>query len=176
MNLFQWLGDEAKSLKTFRIIFLSVPINLLIVMIMATLLSIMGLLPENSKPIGIPILTWFFPVFLFLAALFEELIFRLLPLLVGIAILHGYDIEEKSSYYPRLILMFSAAIIFGYAHGSWVNIFLQGFAGLVFSLVWLKCGGLQKRWVKATLCSTLAHALYNGAIALIIISQGGTAL
>ncbi len=93
----------------------------------------------------------FFALLPFLAAL-EELIFRL-PL----AIFLKYNIQPGALLVVAVLL----SILFGLAHGGLVGVPIQGIMGLVFCVVFLKCGGLQMKYQKAFLSSTAVHFTYN---------------
>jgi hypothetical protein len=66
--------------------------------------------------------------------------------------------------------------ILGYLHGGWPNIVLQGFAGLVYSVIFLKFGGLEKHFVKGLLASSFAHFLHNLTLALLLLACGSKTL
>ena len=114
------------------------------------------------------LLTWRFPFVLFFFALAEELLFRFLFLADAVK----YDASLKIVIGLSII----SSVLFGFVHGGAIKIPMQGVFGLVFCYVYLRCGGFQGRFVKATLCSTLSHFLWNGSIALIAISKGETML
>lgn len=103
----------------------------------------------------------YFFIFLATAAISEEIVFRFFPLHIVVEIIKN----------PRVVLIVAiiVSIIFGYLHGNWQKIFLQGITGFVLSCVYLKCGGFQKRWLKALAASSLTHILFNLTLALIFI-------
>ncbi|KKT82426.1 MAG: hypothetical protein A3B99_00195 [Candidatus Yanofskybacteria bacterium RIFCSPHIGHO2_02_FULL_44_12b] len=88
------------------------------------------------------------PAFFFIAVVFaplmEELIFRFFPIT-----LVRFVTKNKLVLWLTIL---SVSIIFGYLHGYWQNIFIQGFAGIMFSRAFL-AGGL--------LCSFSAHSFVN---------------
>ncbi|MCP4520971.1 MAG: CPBP family intramembrane metalloprotease [Cytophagales bacterium] len=98
------------------------------------------------------------------AALIEELIFRMLPF-VFINLTSGFKLFKflKGRYLEIVIL---SSIIFGYAHGGFINIFIQGIGGFGLYLVFLKTQTSTNSTTLATLVATLCHALYNISIFL----------
>lgn len=81
------------------------------------------------------------------APLCEEFMYRLLP----IRVVKKYTSDMRIIW---LVIMLSSTL-FGLAHGSLANIFVQGATGLVFGWIYLKGG----YWA-----AVLTHALYNGLV------------
>jgi membrane protease YdiL (CAAX protease family) len=84
-----------------------------------------------------------------LAPLIEELIFRETPLR---RTLNTYWTEQRKVVVTSTI--FALSVIFGYLHGSVLNIFLQGVGGLVLSWVYLANN-------RSYLSAVITHSLYN---------------
>ena len=65
-------------------------------------------------------------------------------------------------FVPRRYL-FAAVVVaaagFGWAHGDMRKILVQGIGGLLFSWLFLKCGGFHGHPVRGILCATLGHYL-----------------
>lgn len=91
-----------------------------------------------------------------LLAALEELIFRL-PL----ALFVRKNVRPLTLVSATLLL----SLFFGLGHGGWVGVPMQGVMGIVFCIVFLKCGGLEKNYRKAFFSSTFVHFSYN-AIAI----------
>ncbi len=90
---------------------------------------------------------------LFMALIFapfiEEALFRMLPLtLVG-----GLKRDQI-----RAVLIAVCGIIFGWAHGSPLNVFIQGFVGLMLGWLYLKNNSSQ--WASYISC-VIVHSAYN---------------
>ncbi len=90
---------------------------------------------------------------LFMALVFapfiEEALFRMFPLtLVG-----GLSRDRV-----RAVLIAVCCIIFGWAHGSPLNVFIQGFVGLMLGWLYLKNNTSQ--WASYISC-VIVHAAYN---------------
>lgn len=75
----------------------------------------------------------------------EELLYRKLAIKFSRYFFNNY-------YVQWIAIIFLSAIVFGWIHGSWHHIIIQGPTGLVFLLTFLY-GGL--------LSSTIAHSIYN---------------
>jgi len=99
-----------------------------------------------------------FVIFL-LAALLEEVVFRL-PLVIFVKL--GWSVTKVLGV--ALLL----SIIFGFLHGGVSHIYLQGVGGLLYSVIFLKCGGFQGNFSKAVGVSTAVHFLYNMTLILLI--------
>ena len=122
----------------FIVAFLRVVLNL-------TLVEIKGLMSMQIQGAG----QMFFRAVV-LAPLWEEAFYRV-PLRAAIA-LEGKDsgnILETQILFPAILF---GAISFGLAHGSVLNILIQGVSGLALSWVYLKSG---YKW------AVLTHAMWN---------------
>ena len=122
-------------------------------------------LPEPSRA-RIPI-NYFLPIFLIGAAFFEECMFRL-PLAVMVE--HDWTVSQIA------LGVLGLSTVFGLLHGGILNILVQGVSGLLYSVLFLKCGGYQGRIGKPILCSTAVHFLFNASISAAILAGGGTEL
>lgn len=107
---------------------------------------------------------WFFPILLAAWAVFEEFIFRLFPLVAAV--------EEWGRSKKIFLIVGLASGIFGLAHGDFLLVFVQGGLGVLLSLLFLKCGGLQKKYGKAFAVTSACHILVNSSIAVILLSGG----
>jgi membrane protease YdiL (CAAX protease family) len=137
-------------------------------------MNFLGIIPDRPVGnLGIEILNWYFlPTILFRATI-EELIFRF-PLSCAVI---TWGVSKKV-----LGAALVSSLIFGFLHGGCTNfgfiyegvhhIFLQGVGGLFYCLLYLKCGGLNKRFLKPIVVTTIAHATYNSAVALIVLCFG----
>ncbi len=112
-------------------------------------------LPVHKNERG-PILLLFYYMVIW-APVVEELIFRLIPIYLTLAF--------TSNKHILWSVIFLVSCIFGYLHGSWHHIFIQGFGGIMFSKAFLK-GGLG--------ASISAHMFVNlvSFVLIIINSQG----
>lgn len=104
-----------------------------------------------------PALTCDFWNMLIIMAFIEELLFRL-PLAIPV----------KRNWSAGSILVVAAilSVLFGLAHGA-DHIFIQGVSGFIYSIVFLKCGGFQRKFFKAFLIVTATHFLFNGLVAIL---------
>ncbi|MFA6603391.1 MAG: CPBP family intramembrane glutamic endopeptidase [Patescibacteria group bacterium] len=91
------------------------------------------------------------------APVIEEAIFRMLPLTFVI----GQHPERV-----RAVVIVICGIIFGWAHGSPLNVFIQGFVGLMLGWLYVKNNTSQKA---AYISCVIVHALYN----FTIVAMGG---
>lgn len=92
----------------------------------------------------------------------EEILFRWLPFTIVCL--------EKFNFKTVITTAIISSVIFGYLHGGFIHIFVQGIGGFIFCLLYLKCGGYHNRNIKAVFVSTSAHALYNVLLIALIIA------
>jgi membrane protease YdiL (CAAX protease family) len=93
-----------------------------------------------------------------LLAFMEEILFRA-PL--------GILLRLKMGLGKVICSMLALSIFFGYLHGGIGNIFIQGMAGVILSLVFLKCGGYNLNMPKALVTTTLMHFSFNVTLVFI---------
>lgn len=155
----EWLKIEAKGAEVWRLIFVSVIAYGFTSNIAISILRIIGVQLAN-RPLNPQIIGWSLPFVIFFYAFREELMFRF-PIYF-VASMVGVN---------RFVLVYAfiLSIGFGVAHGSWVNIFIQGFAGIYWSILYIKCGGGQGRVFKPLLASSFAHFAFNGILFLQVI-------
>ncbi len=111
-----------------------------------------------------------------IAPLMEEPIFRWIPmLLLSFVLMRLYRTSKldeerffKVEKYALLILTIVTSIVFGWVHGNYLNVFIQGVSGLVFMLIYLRVffirrdKGLRNRWQIISLAEAmLIHGLTN---------------
>lgn len=83
----------------------------------------------------------------------EELAFRFIPIVLVMKLIG-----------PGLtlwIIIIASSIILGILHGNFFHIFLQGLWGVVFSVIFLKFGGLYGSYLIAFLVVATIHSVYN---------------
>ncbi len=119
--------------------------------------------PVNRKEM--PIFTFSFPIIFLGSVITEEILFRL-PLAIFL--------EKKWSIPGVLAAAFVLSVIFGILHGSVYHIFIQGIAGFIYSILFLKCGGLQRKYFKAINTTITAHLSWNTILVGIAIATGAT--
>ena len=123
----------------------------------------------------------FFTALAFMA-LAEEITFRWAPIFIP-----RFFIEKIASrWFPEFIYQFLtdkliqiilvsallASIIFGWVHGGFIFIFIQGIIGFIWSLLFIKCGGYRggfSGYRKALLTTFVSHFTYNAVIIISVI-------
>lgn len=153
-RLINWLHNEAFGWQIAKTIIGFIVLNFLYLALVIPLFSYFGLFKENptEDKVIVEILLTNFPLLLIMAAAFEELIFRVIPMSFALSLENDYVV---------LITVLISSMLFGWTHGGWINVLLQGFGGLTLCLCFLKCGGFSGNFPKAFLCSTTLHALMN---------------
>lgn len=105
----------------------------------------------------------FFALF-FLVALFEEVLFRILPLTVLLRV-------TKNPYW-LLVGMIGTSILFGLSHGSVANIIWQGVGGFFYAIAFVKYAQGSRGIWEASIIVIMMHLLYNCFYALYLMSLG----
>ncbi len=91
-------------------------------------------------------------VVLMLTMALEEIIFRL-PLAVAARFLPFRWI---------MLVALTLSTAFGYVHAQMPGVAIQGVGGFIMCLLFLKCGGLNKKITKPYFVCLLSHTLWNG--------------
>lgn len=152
-----WIEKEERGINVFffilRYAFLSLISSSLILIIYLSLdVRMKG--PEVFSLHSGQELVWILTIMAFI----EEAIFRL-PLVIFI----------RRNWSPKSVLIIAVilSVIFGLFHAGIQSLPMQGVSGFLLSLVFLKCGGLQRKFFKAYLSSTAAHLISNLVIATV---------
>ena len=152
--LLKWFQTEVHGWKWCTFLLLSVSVAFTLATLDASLFALADIEPSSVYTVDQSV----YPAAVALyhiptSALLEELEFRVPLFVVGLLSIRLVPLAFLAS-----------VIVFGCVHGDITNILLQGVVGLVLGVVFLKCGGLQKKPFKALASSTVVHALYNGLI------------
>jgi len=159
-KLMDWLSDEAKGAgKITGYILLIALIDVALVYTVKSALINWGIVPgptyvpDPESPFKY--FSWFtYTSILVQAPLFEETLFRFVPLTIVL-----FFTKRPGVVFTFVLLL---ATLFGAVHPySIIGNVQVAIAGLVFGLIFLKCGGLQGRVLKAWFCSIAAHAMAN---------------
>jgi membrane protease YdiL (CAAX protease family) len=164
-RLLECLAKELFGFKLILFIVGCITFELLYAYTAYTIFSLLGV-DFSSREINkkIPISEWYSPIILATLAIYEEALFRL-PLAAA-------AMKWGKSW---LIIMAAAliSIFFGYLHGGFSFILIQGVGGFILSIIFLKAGGFNGKIIKPLIASSTAHLLYNGVIVVSIIIRGG---
>lgn len=164
----RWLRKEVRGRKIYLWILGSVILGYINTFIVIMVLHKFGRpFPTGISDGDINITSWNLPFLLVFFALFEEAMFRL-PLMIAVDTDAGEGVA----------LLFAAvlSVIFGVLHGGIINVFLQGAGGFMCCILFLKCGGYQKKYVQALAVSTTAHFLWNLSVCFIGIYYGAISM
>lgn len=164
-KLWRWLEKELHGFDLLVFIFKCSVLNILWCCLVMLVLHIINVeFPATRELPPLPAeLVFLAPFVLLVVALAEEIFFRL-PLAWAIKVFG----ESKWT----LVSAVALSTAFGLAHGHVLNIFVQGVSGLILCAIFLKCGGLQKKYFKALATATLAHAFCNTLLLIAAILAG----
>lgn len=159
----RWLEREARGKWVFFYIFIFLAAKFVYAFAAFLLLQYFGVdIPPPSR--GKVDIVWYTPFSLFISVLFEELAFRLFPLVIAI-----------QSEWPTWGILLVAAVmsaIFGLLHGGIPYVFVQGVFGFAYSILFLKCGGLEKKYIKALSVTVAIHFLWNAILVSVAYANG----
>lgn len=163
----EWLYNEARGWRILFWIALVLTFELLFYMPAAHAVINFFHITVPSVPCEkYAIVTISFPFLLFRDAIKEELLFRL-------PIAGMVELRWKIQF--MIFSAFALQVLFGWLHAKSIpHVFLQGVGGICYSLLFLKCGGVSRRYIKATLVTSTTHFLYNFILAMIALSRGAT--
>ncbi len=92
-------------------------------------------------------------IYLLIKVAEEEAGYRFMPLVLAV--------EKWGSSRKIWLVVLIISVLFGLRHGSYLLILQQGVFGMILSLVFLKCGGFGKKYLRAYVASITAHALVD---------------
>lgn len=95
-------------------------------------------------------LSWYWVTVVAIVVPLEEFVFRAVPL---------YLAARINQHHPSRIVLVAiiSSVMFGRAHGGWDCVLIVGMAGLMYSALYLKCGGMRGAFWKPLLAASLAH-------------------
>lgn len=190
-NFIDWLMEKPSNRERSTIILKSLTIIFAILVIMPIILAILNVqvtgkvvATQSDSKDSIPIMSLDFIILMALVAIIEELLFRVVPLSLAALVVYS-TVFLLNRFYQKhidasrivikaaLIATIPASVIFGYAHGGLPNILVQGLGGIIFSIVYIKCGGTGKGILTGWKSSSILHFLVDVIIFLIAYIIGG---
>lgn len=103
-------------------------------------------------------------------AFVEEVTYRLFPALIILICLKTFPFLEKEKEELMLLTLLISSAIFGYDHGDYTNMLIQGVSGILFFTFFCRSGGFTSGKLLVSLASvTLLHFSTN-ALTLGILS------
>ncbi len=161
--MIRWLESEAHGKKALMWILICVVAGYTYSLLTVTLMRKFDMPLSRSHDEGIPIVSVFSFFPLVCGCTIEEVLYRLPLALLLLLRLHILRFDQRPiNTWPFIFLAVAILSVgFGYAHGGVDHIFVQGVTGFCFSLLFIKCGGNNGRFVKALACTIIAHFLFN---------------
>jgi hypothetical protein len=164
-NFMDWLSDEARG-KTLvgYVIFAALADQSISFVLQAAFENWGWVKPAtveqmSQNPLEFYNLMFYVNIFIW-GPIREEVFYRVLPL----SFITAFVTTSPRWVFTLLIAM---SALFGATHPY--NIygkFNVAIAGIFLGLVFLKCGGMNKRYVKASICAVAAHGLVNVLVVL----------
>jgi hypothetical protein len=164
-NFMDWLSEEAKGRAVIGyVIFAALAVQSISFVLQAALEN-WGLIESataeqmKQNPVEYYNLVMYINIFIW-GPIREEVFYRVLPLSFITAF-----VTTSPRWVFAMLLMMSA--LFGATHPYDIYGKLNvAIGGIFLGLVFLKCGGMSKRYVKASLCAVAAHGLINVLVIL----------
>ncbi len=165
-SFWRWLEEEIPEEKILAYMFFCFMLSALVANIFMGIIFFSGYLDSSSNSLLIDVgglrqtsFGLFQPKYfagmmmgLITSAFSEELFFRFFLLIIV-----GKAFGSLRNHYFILF----CSLVFGILHLRFFQIIVTFFCGYIFSLFFLKCGGLQGNYFKALISVTLVHAFYN---------------
>jgi hypothetical protein len=186
-NFIDWLEEKPKSREYAKIMY-GIAISYFIVLVLALVISMpfggrindTRLSPIIVNENSIPILSTSYILMNIKVATIEEFYFRLLPLItaanfsaISIYLLNRFFMTKMDMYRTAiktaLIIAIPASMYFGYLHGGYVHILMQGIGGYILSIVYIKCGGLSARCLAGWASSSALHFFMNMSVTILAV-------
>jgi hypothetical protein len=162
----KWLSEEICGRKNLALAILFVTVAQYFYT--AWMLDIFHFLGIKLSPVAgeeYPIYSFSFPFILLRIVFWEEVKYRLPAALL---------LELKLPHWVIVSAIFLLQIYFGWLHGGTSHIFLQGAGGIAYCVLFLKCGGMQRKYAKALGSVTAAHYAWDVLMVIICAYYGAT--
>ncbi|MGE5298229.1 MAG: lysostaphin resistance A-like protein [Acidobacteriaceae bacterium] len=166
MNKFMdWLKNDAKGWQIVGYVVFAALITVSLDFSVENALINWGLVPKPPLPEPTDTPFAYYNAYIFISMFIwgpikEEVIFRVLPLSIVIAFIS----TSPKFVFPAATVF---AILFGAIHPYSTVVKIDvAISGFFFGLVFLKCGGMNKAFVKASIAAMAAHGLANALIVL----------
>lgn len=170
--MYSWIESEAvewKELLSLLVTFLLCKIWVAI-SLLAIHLFILGPTVRLDSQDIIQLATHNFVLFivtLCVTSLFEESVFRALPVYIAMRSISGGRAVHKHKVF--LVMIVTSSLFFALYHELQISIVIQFFGGIITSIFFLKCGGYQGKLLKPLLMSSTLHFFFNLTIFLPIL-------
>ncbi len=177
--MIRWLNEECRGSQVFCLLLLFLMLDLTWSLSVSTAIRCFDLdLSEARQAAGWSLLearTW---VRMIRAVAVEELIFRAPLAVLAMPLLHFLKGDRFMTLRTVILLAAAAALsyLFGIAHGGYLCIFNQGISGLLYCLLFLKCGGAAAKLLKPMLATVSVHLSFNSALCALALLMGHTVI
>lgn len=169
-SVINWIFSTPKGAEYKMLPFLVIAWDQIYSIIVAQLLytstQLESMYGEEVATVVVPTLWWEYLIDLVAVVTLEELIFRIIPLIILIRYVKNKFIIILS------VLVLSVA--FALIHGGWEKVLLQGVGGVMYSIIFIKYSAGGTRFLQASAIVILMHIIFNLVAKLISISAGGT--
>jgi len=137
-RLEEWLGFPLSTMTID-------PLDWLFALFLAPAGYILGLLARNGYWISIVL-------FSILAAVSEEIVYRTIPIYVA------WRLNSRKLLWVAIL---ASSILFAFGHKGFSSLLIQGVAGVLYSIAYLKTGGWNGKILKPTLFVIALHVTWN---------------
>lgn len=138
----RWISKEPHTKKEI----FAIVLNLVILDLLLSFASILFMrytlgIEVSERGTITDIYVWYFPFLMIFVFFYEEFIFRFIPACV---------ISRNSGLGGKIFAGLISSLLFGYLHGGWTHVPLQGIGGFMYYSLFLKAGGLNNKMGQST--------------------------
>lgn len=155
----RWLQNESRGLKVIFMTLGCAVVLLIYMSISFWLIDILDIkIPPAFKILRIApeiFYSYWLPIIIAVVVI-EEILYRFLPVWICA--------KKTESSRAIILIMVISSIVFGLVHGGYHYIFIHGVYGFFLGVTFLKCGGFQKRYLKATAVTAMAHVIFTASM------------
>lgn len=122
---------------------------------------------DLPRPHLVPIASLAFVYTVLYISLVEELIFRIIPLIILL--------KTVRSRIVTIAALLALSVVFGLEHHGWESIPAQGLSGLLYSIVFIKYSEHGTKLLQPSLIVILMHTIFNATVSILyVVVNGGT--
>ena len=162
-----WIFRPPTAKEYMRLPFIVLGLDLLYNLAVIIVLVLLGIDPEPVDDThAVPIASWWFVLSIVWVSIEEEVIFRIIPLVLLLRYVRNRVII--------MVAVLAISALFGYVHHGWESIAMQGVGGVLYSILFIKYAENGTRYYQASAVVILVHTIYNAIIMMIYGASGGT--
>ena len=162
-----WIFSPPTKREFMRLPFIILAIDVVYSIVAIGVMELLNLGSEMIEdPDATPIASWEFPVIIISVSVIEELLFRIIPLVILI--------RYVNNRFVTLFSVIALSVSFGLIHSGWESVPVQGVGGILYSILFIKYAENGTRFLQASAVVILVHTIFNAILTLAIVLGGDT--